>query len=301
VEAPLVALATRLLTLHLREPRRLAAIALLAVAGGLVLAFDYARGNNAAADALAYWIAVHNWIGGVDPYRAVIDLTQASGEILPYAYPPWTLQLFLPWAILPRATAWLVWRSVGVLLFCWTVRWAYARRPLGTAVLIAILGPALAANFDTGNITILITLGIWAAQFMGPRLAGAIWATSTALKWLPAALIVVLPPRTRAWGMVALGAAAILELATWPDTLKHINIALYYPRPIRVDYMLLIWAAVPWLWRQPWPPWWLQSREIARHWRERPSLRPALRRFFGMDGRPDAAPDARRASDSDGV
>ena len=28
-------------------------------------------------------------------------------------------------------------------------------------------------------------------------------------------------------------------------------------RPIRLDYLVLIWAAVPWLWRHPAPVWWL--------------------------------------------
>jgi hypothetical protein len=37
-----------------------------------------------------------------------------------------------------------------------------------------------------------------------------------------------------------------------------------FPRPIRIDYLLLLWAAVPWLWRHPDPLWWLNRRDIAR-------------------------------------
>jgi hypothetical protein len=275
--------AARSLIADLRQPRRLAAIGLLALAGGLVVAFDYARGDRAAADAIAYWQAVHTWLNGGDIYRTIVDPSQASGVILPYAYPPWTLVLFLPWALLPWPTAWFVWRWGSVLLFGWTARWAYQRRPLGTAVMIAILGPALAANFDSGNVNIVLTLAVWAAQFVGPRLGGTLWAVATAVKWLPGALFAVLSPRARAFGLVALAIALLLELATWPETLRQIDIALNYPRPLRLDYMLLLWAAVPWLWAQPWPPWWLQSREILARWRARRPLRPTLRRLLGLE------------------
>jgi hypothetical protein len=45
---------------------------------------------------------------------------------------------------------------------------------------------------------------------------------------------------------------------------------------------MLLWAAVPWLWRQPWPPWWLLPREIAARLRgPRPHLVDIVRGFFG--------------------
>jgi len=47
--------------------------------------------------------------------------------------------------------------------------------------------------------------------------------------------------------------AIVLALATWPQTLRQVEVVLFFPRPPRLDYLLLIWAAVPWLWRQPWP------------------------------------------------
>lgn len=279
----IAAFANRSLFVRLREPRQLAAIVLLALAGGLIVAFDYARADNASADAIAYWDAVHRWLVGGDPYATIIDPTQASGHILPYAYPPWTLVLFLPWALLPWDIAWDVWRWGGVLLFAWTIKWAYQRRPLATALVIAILGPAIAANFDTGNINIFLAVGLFAAQFVGPRWSGLLWALSTALKWLPGALIFVLRPQARRWGFAFLGVFTLLALATWPQTLRQIEVALFYPRPLRADYMMLLWAAVPWLWRQPWPPWWLQSREIRARLRDRPPLSSMARSVFGLE------------------
>ena len=252
------------------------------LACGLVVAFDFARAENAGADAIAYWHGVRAWLAGGDPYATVTDPTQASGHILPYAYPPWTLVVFVPWALLPWGVAWLLWRWASVVLFAWSIKWAYQRRPLGTAVVLAILAPAFAANFDTGNINIFLALAIWVAQFVRPRFGGLLWAFTAALKWLPTGLIFVLPARARLWGIVLLGYFTLLTLATWPETLRQVDVAINYHRPLRLDYFMLLWAAVPWLWRQPWPPWWLQSREIVAHWRGRPALGAWIRRYFGL-------------------
>ncbi|MDP8903778.1 MAG: DUF2029 domain-containing protein [Chloroflexota bacterium] len=238
---------------RLRRPRIVAAIVLLSLTGGILLAFLYERGELAGADAYAYWEGVRRWLAGADPYDPV--------EMhLPYVYPPWTLLLFLPWALLPWEIAWFGWRAVNVVLFAGTVAWAYQRRPLPTALLLAVLGPALAANLDTGNVNVLIVVAIWVAQFTQPRVGGLLWALVTGLKWVPAPLIVLLPPRARAWGLAFVGVAIVLTLATWPLTLHQIDVALNHPRPVRLDYMILAWAAVPWLWRQRWRPWWLQRR-----------------------------------------
>ena len=92
-----------------------------------------------------------------------------SEGALPYAYAPWSLYLFLPWALLPWNIAWIVWRAAMILLFGASVFWAYDRRPLGTAVFVVVLGPSIAANFDTGNVNVFIALAIWLAFWVGPR------------------------------------------------------------------------------------------------------------------------------------
>lgn len=240
---------------RLREPRRILAIILLGLTGGLMVAFLVARGEVAGADARAYWAGVRIWLGGGDPYHP-------GGVFLPYVYAPWLLPLFLPWALLPWNVAWVAWRGANVLLFLWSAEWAYRRRPLSTAVAIVLFSIPLIATFDTGNVTLLLTLAVWAAQFSGPRVGGALWAIAASMKWFPAVLFVFLPPRARLWGLIAGAVAVLIALATWPQTIAQIDTAVNFPRPLRLDYLLVLWAAVPWLWRHPRPLWWANRREL---------------------------------------
>lgn len=242
---------------RLREPRRIAAIGLLALTGGIVLAFLVARGELAGSDARAYWAGVRLWVSGEDPFHP-------RGPFLPYVYAPWSIPLFLPWAALPWTVAWFVWRGMNVLLLMWSIAWAYERRPLGTALVVAALGMPIAVTLDTGNITLFLALAIWATQFVGPRLGGALWAMAASLKWFPALLLIFLPPRARLWGVAALAVAVLLALATWPQTLIQLETAINFPRPFRWDYLLLLWGAVPWFWRHPRPLWWLSRSQLPR-------------------------------------
>lgn len=246
---------------RLRERRRVAAIALLALAGGLILAFLIARGQLAGSDALAYWTAVHRWWAGADIYQALPDrYVPPSQGVLPFSYAPWALYLFLPWALLPWNVAWIVWRFAMIALFAVSVGWAYRQRPLFTAVLVALLAPSIAANFDTGNVNVFIALAIWLAYWSGPRLGGLAWALGAAIKFLPAPLIVFVPRRAWPWGFAIVGVLIVLTLATWPLALHQLQIDLNYPRPLRVDYLVLLWAAVPWLYARSWPP------RLSRDW-----------------------------------
>ena len=146
----------------LRDPRRIAAIILLSLTFALLLSGMIARGEAGGADARAYWAGVRIWLNGGDPYHP-------TGPFLPYVYAPWMLPLFTPWAALPWDVAWFVWRVGTILLLLWTIDWAYRRRPLTTAVIVALLGFPFGANLDTGNINLQLTLMLWAAQFTGPR------------------------------------------------------------------------------------------------------------------------------------
>jgi hypothetical protein len=262
------------------------AIAIIAVTAGIGLAFLIARGELAGADARAYWGGVRIWLAGGDPYHPV-------EPFMPYPYAPWLLPAFTPWALLPWNVAWFFWRGLNVLLLLWSAEWAYRRHPLATAGVLALLMAPLVVTLDTGNITLLLALAVWAAQFVGPRFGGVLWALTVSTKWFPALLLVFLPPRTRLWALGALGIAVLLSLATFEQTLTWIQAMVSFPRPPRLDYVLLLWAAVPWLWRHPDPLWWFDRRHwpaIARYWRAR--TRTWLR---GLREDPEAAAIEARA------
>lgn len=280
---------------------------LLIIAFALAIAGMWARGETAGADAQAYWAGVRIWLEGGDPYHP-------TGPFLPYVYAPWMLPLFAPWALLPWEVAWFVWRGGTILLLLWSIRWAYARRPLPTAILVSLLAFPLAANLDTGNITLLLALAVFGAQFTGPRLGGFIWGMATSMKWVPAPLWLVLPPKTRAWGLAFLALSALLSLAMLPLTIVQLQALFGFgSRPIRADYLALVWAAVPWWWRRRDPFAFLRPAswaEAARHlrvvsgwWLRRLATDPvatiaaarvlaaqALRRFVGLDAPRPASP-----------
>ena len=228
---------------RIRDPQRALAMGMLVLAFALALAGMAARGDTAGGDAQAYWAAVRVWLEGGDPYHP-------TGPFLPYVYAPWMLPLFVPWALLPWEVAWFSWRGAQILLLLWSIRWAYTRRPLPTAILVGLLAFPIAANLDTGNINLLLALAIFGAQFTGPRLGGLLWGLATWMKWVPAPLWLVLPPRTRLWGLIFLAASGLLSLLMLPLTIVQLQVLFGFgDRPIRADYLVFVWSAVPWWWR----------------------------------------------------
>ncbi len=279
----------------LRDPARLLAIFILVVCGAAIIVWLLVRADLVGADARAYWGGVRLWLGGGDPL-------DPPPPYMPYVYWSWSLPLFAPWAALPWETAWFVYRAFSIIVFAWSVAWAYRQHPLATALLLLLITPALAATLDTGNITLLCAMGIWAAHFSGPRLGGLLWALAAMLKWFPAPLLLILPPRARLWGLAWFGLFVILTLAAWPEVVRQLELVIHFPRPLRIDYILLIWAAVPWLWAHPrWfdrRSWGEQVREIRDivvdavqvWWRSPQRLTSATgaarrhgRHFFGLD------------------
>jgi hypothetical protein len=262
---------------RLRDPRRIAAVVLLSLVFAMTLSGLVARGDAGGADARAYWAGVRIWLNGGDPYHP-------TGPFLPYVYAPWMLPLFAPWALLPWDVAWFVWRVGTILLLLWTIHWAYRRRPLTTAVIVAILAFPFAANLDTGNINLQLTLMLWAAQFSGPRLGGLLWALATWMKWVPAVLWPILPGRAKHWGIFWLAVSIGLSVLTLPLTIIQFQALFGFgARPIRLDYLVFAWAAVPWLYRradpfdflraETWRAWIADARGIARARLSRPEAR----------------------------
>jgi hypothetical protein len=264
---------------------------LLIITFGCLAAALVARGEPAGADARAYWAAVRIWLGGGDPYRP-------TGPFLPYVYAPWMLPGFAPWALLPWDVAWFVWRGGTILALLWTIHWAYRQRPLATAILVALLGFPIGANLDTGNINLPLTLLIWAALFSGPLLAGILWAMASWMKWVPVAFLIVLPPRARLFGLAFLALSILLSLATLPGTIAQLEALVGFGRrPLRLDYIVFLWALVPVLWRQPDPFAWLRASwwlGLLATWRaDRRSLTRRARNWLGL---PHGTPDQRRDS-----
>ena len=257
---------------RLHDRRRVVAIVLLSLTFAFVLSGMIARGDAGGADARAYWAGVRIWLNGGDPYHP-------TGPFLPYVYAPWMLPLFTPWAALPWDVAWFVWRVGTILLLLWTIDWAYRRRPLTTAVSVALLGFPFGANLDTGNINLQLTLMLWAAQFTGPRLGGLLWALGTWMKWIPVVHWLILGPKTRAWGLVWLAVSIALSLITLPLTIIQLQTLFGFgARPIRLDYLVYLWAFVPWLYRATdpltamRPETWRRAVGGLRTWVTRPSL-----------------------------
>jgi hypothetical protein len=236
---------------RLRDRRRLAAILLVSITLTLIVVGLAGRGEPAGADARAYWAGVRLWLNGGDPYHP-------TGPFLPYVYAPWMLPLFSPWSLLPWDVAWFVWRGGTILALLWTFHWAYSRRPLTTAVVVAGLAFPFGANLDTGNINLLLVLMLWAAQFAGPRTAGLLWALATWMKWLPIIHWPILSRRARLWGLAWLAASVLLSLLTLPLTIVQLQTLFSFGgRPIRLDFLVYLWAFIPWLYR------WRDQRDVA--------------------------------------
>jgi len=161
---------------------------------------------------------------------------------------------------------------------------------------VALLGFPIGANLDTGNINLPLTLILWAAQFSGPILAGALWAIASWMKWVPVVFLVVLSPRARMWGLLFLGVSMLLSIATLPGTILQLEALVGFGRrPIRLDYIVFLWALVPVLWRQPEPFGWLRPRWW-RDWfeRYRSERRSRERRLRNWVGLPHGSPTERR-------
>jgi hypothetical protein len=267
---------------RLRQPRHILAILLLGLVAGVGFAALFARGELAGADARAYWAAVRIWLNGGDPYHP-------TGPFMPYVYAPWILPAFVPWALLPWDVAWFAWRATNLVLLAWSIGWAYRLRPVATAVTVLVLGFPFLANLDTGNINLLLVFMIWAAQFTAPRNAGFLWALATTLKWVPIVFLPLLAPRGRAWGVVFLAIAGVLTLLTLPATLVQLQVLFAFPRPARIDYLVLLWCLVPWLWRDPDPAryvrpatWIAWGRTLVVDLRRPAGLAARFRRAFGL-------------------
>ena len=92
---------------------------------------------------------------------------------------------------------------------------------------------------------------LWAAQFTGPRLGGLLWALATWMKWVPVVFWPILPGRAKQWGLFWLAVSVALSLLTLPLTIIQLQALFGFgARPVRLDFLVYLWAAVPWLYRK---------------------------------------------------
>jgi hypothetical protein len=108
------------------------------------------------------------------------------------------------------------------------------------------------------------------------------------MKWAPLLLFPVLAPRARLWGLVFLVTSVLLSLATLQQTIVQFQALLGFgARPLRLDYLVFLWALVPALWRLPEPFGWLRP-SAWRAWLARvragprTSLGQRLRAYLGL-------------------
>ena len=219
---------------------RWAAYTLLGLTWAVLLGVMIWRGNAAGVDALAYWLGTRTWMAGGDPYVGTCPLC--------YAYAPWAVPLFAPWALLPWPLAFVGWRVVTVAGLAWTTIWAARRRPVLTALVFLALSVPMGINLDTGNVTLPLVLLLWGARRIGPVAVGTAWGLATGLKWVTAPLWLLLSANARRAGLAALAMTALADLVLWTGTLRQVLTVAHMDRPFPFDYLVLLWAAVPWLW-----------------------------------------------------
>jgi hypothetical protein len=267
--------------------RRAAWIGMAVAFIGIIASF-VVRGEAAGADAQVYWTAARTWAAGGDPY----DL---PADVLPWVYAPWGLPFFVPWAALPWDAAFTIWRVVLLIGLLASLRWAALRRPLSTAVLFMALSIPIGINLDTGNVTLPIALALFGSRFAPAWAAGITWGVATGLKWATLPLLLVLGRQARRWGLAALCGATVASLALWPMTLDQLRTIAALERPFPWDYLVLVWAAVPWFWTDPMRRRWLHPRTWAASLGTALSQgpRPPAGRRVGAPGGVDPVPPRR--------
>jgi hypothetical protein len=75
------------------------------------------------------------------------------------------------------------------------------------------------------------------------------------MKWAPAVFWFILPAATKRWGLLWLAVSVGLSILTLPLTILQFQALFGFgARPVRLDFIVYLWAAVPWLYRRddPW-------------------------------------------------
>jgi hypothetical protein len=160
-------------------------------------------------DATAYWSAGERIMAGAPLYPILADPTAVDV----YRYAPWFALLWAPATLLPREAVFVAWgvivtiASVAVLL--------PLRRGLAGWCLIGLMLPFLAEGLRSGNVNVLIVLG----------------------------LMYALPHRTA--GPIGVALAASLKIAPLAFALVYLGRRDWRSFGITVGVTILLWAPAP--------------------------------------------------------
>jgi hypothetical protein len=126
---------------------------------------------------------------------------------------------------------------------------------------------------------------------------------ATWMKWVPVVFVLVMKPRARLWGLLFLAVSILLSLATLPETIAQLEALVGFGRrPIRLDYLVFLWALVPILWRRTDPFAWLRPAWWHGRWAAlRGERRSRTRQVRGWVGIPYGSPGDRRQTAAEPV
>ena len=198
-----------------------------AIAGYLV------RGAGNPLDFHTYYYAATAEVVGLDPYRIESLRAVARKTVSPFYYPPVTFALFVPFTLLPMATAAQVWLGlklamVASLIVVWK-RWFLRDTSIALVVLVAFFGfnSAMFWDLSTGNVSVLEQLLLWTA-FACYVQERRLWfvvlvVLASAFKLLPIAFLgLLLVPSKRhqqSYGLAVAGCAAFAAIVLLPGLL----------------------------------------------------------------------------------
>jgi len=193
----------------------------------------------------AFAVAAEIWSHGGSPYAMSRAAWFAYGHhvglhdfVWPYRYPPYTGAVLRPLMPLGEPAVRAVWQATSVastVAAAWLLARALGGRIMYVAAFLLLLG--LAPAYDTllvgqinGFLLLSLTVAFWAMAHRRERTLGAGLAVGTAIKLVPAALVIYLVARRRwravAWFAIGLalltlsavplvGARAFVEYAQW--------------------------------------------------------------------------------------
>jgi hypothetical protein len=196
-------------------------------------------------DFRVYYLAAEVWSHGGSPYAMSRAAWFAYGHrvglhdfVWPYRYPPYTAAALRPFVSLGEPAVLATWQSASVAstaAAAWLLARALGGRTMYVAAFLLLLG--LAPAYDTllvgqinGFLLLSLAVAFWAMLRHRERTLGASLAVGTALKLVPAALVIYLLARRRwratVWFVVGLavltliavplvGVRAFIEYAQW--------------------------------------------------------------------------------------